>query len=105
MISDYHLLLATGISLFFMGAYGLATKKDGLKLILAIEILVVACNLVLIAAGFAQVAGQADPRAETYVLISLSVGGAIIGLALALLTRLYRAYETEDLSAMTELRW
>lgn len=90
--------------MFILGAYGLVTKKDGLKLILAIELLVVACNVVFIAAGF-ESGENFDRRAESYVLLSLAVGGAVVGLALSLLARYFRQTGTADVSTATSLRW
>ena len=87
-----------------MDSTGLASKDSGIKVIMSIEILVAAVNINFIAFGFAQYIDQADPQAQTFIILSLSVGGAVIGLAIAILLNLRRRYGTIRLSKIRELR-
>ena len=104
MINNFIILLATSLVLFFIGLYGLASKDSGIKVIMSIEILVAAVNISFLAFGFAQYIDTADPQAQTFIILSLSVGGAVIGLAIAILLNLRRRYGTISLSKIHELR-
>jgi NADH:ubiquinone oxidoreductase subunit K len=68
------------------------------------EILVVAVNSVFIGIGHL-LKDTIDPLAQTYTILSLGVGGAIIGIALALITASHQKKETVDVSEKILLRW
>ena len=97
--------LACSFTLFVVGLYGLVSRKDALRIIIAIEILVTAVNTLFIGMGYV-LYPQFNPLAQTYSLISLSVGSGIIGVALALITLKYKETGTVDItSSIKRLRW
>ena len=71
---------------------------------MALEILVAAPNLAFIAFGFTQGGSMVDPQTQTFVIISLSVGAAVIGLALAFLRNLWKHFGTTNVDAYTTLK-
>ncbi len=97
--------LACSIILFMVGLYGLVSRKDALRMIIAIEILVTAVNSAFITFGY--IANpEYDPISQTYSLISLAVASGVIGLALALITLKYKETGTVDVSStIKRLRW
>lgn len=103
-MDNFTIMLATGMVMFFIGLYGLVSKDSAVKSVMAIEILVASVNINLIAFGFAQ-AVTADPQAQTFVIFSLSIGGAVIGLAIAVLLNVRRQYGTIQLSKVKDLKW
>lgn len=102
--SDFEVVLALSFILLMLGLYGLTAKKSAIKIIMAIEILVAAPNLVFIAYGFGQGA-ITDTKTEAFVIISLAVGAAVIGLALAILRNLWRHFKSTDVGDYTTLKW
>jgi len=99
------ILLSSAIVLFAIGLYGLMTKRNGVRIVMAIEILVAAANLTFIAFGFGGAPGFADPMAQTFVILSLSIGGAVVGVALALLINVHKRFGTIDLKELKTLKW
>ncbi len=102
-VTDLDVVIATAFALFFVGLYALASKKDGVRIIMGIEILVGAVNLLFIGFGF--VGDAKAPMAQTFALLSLAIGGAVVGLALAILSNVFARYGTIDTSETKELRW
>lgn len=107
--TDFDVIIVLSLMMLIIGFYGLVSKKSSIKVVMAIEILVSAPNLVLIAIGFAQpgiIRGFVDPKyiTEAYVIIALSVGAAIIGLALAFLRNLWKHFQTMEVDAYTTLK-
>ncbi|MHA1972739.1 MAG: NADH-quinone oxidoreductase subunit NuoK [Candidatus Hodarchaeales archaeon] len=101
-ITDFDVILVLSFMMLIIGLYGLVSKKSGLKIIMAIEILVSAPNIAFIAFGFGQ--GTIDHRAEAFVIVALSVGAAVIGLALAIMRNLWKHFHTTDVDAFTTLK-
>ena len=97
--------LACTVVLFVVGLYGLVSRKDALRIIIAIEILVTSVNSAFVTIGY--VANPTyDPLSQTYALISLAVASGVIGLALALITLKYKETGTVDItSTIKRLRW
>jgi NADH-quinone oxidoreductase subunit K len=102
---DLAIWLATAIMLFIVGLYGLISKSDGLKMVFAIEIMVCAANMALIGVGYLLEDTSVNPASQSFTLLSLGVGGAIVGIALAMLTMLYKAHGNINLHTNMILRW
>lgn len=102
--TNFDIIIVLSFVMLFIGLYGLIAKKNAIKVIMALEILVSAPNLAFIAFGFALHDGVADPTAQSYVIISLAVGAAVIGLALAFLRNLWKHFRTTEIGAFTTLK-
>ena len=102
-VTDFDVLLALSFIMLLIGMYGLITKRSAIKAIMALEILVAAPNLAFIAFGFTQ-STEVDPQTQTFVIISLSVGAAVIGLALAFMRNLWKHFGTTNIDAYTTLK-
>ena len=104
MNEDLALWLSASIVLFLIGIYGLISQKDGIRIVISIEIMVIAVNSVFIGIGHL-LKSNYDPLAQTYTILSLGVGGAVIGIALVFLTASFHTKETIDVSEKILLRW
>lgn len=104
MNEDLAFWLSASLVLFIIGIYGLMSQKDGIRIVISIEILVTAVNSVFIGIGHL-LKSDIDPLAQTYAILSLGVGGAIIGIALAMITASFQKKETVDVSKKIILRW
>jgi len=89
--------------LFILGAYCLATRKSLIKQIIGLEIMVNAAHLNFVAIA-TKAPGGIDPYAQTFILLSLGVGAAVVALALLLSVQVYRVYRTTDITKLKKLR-
>ncbi len=89
--------------LFIIGVYCLATRRSLVKQIIGIEIMVNAAHLNFVALA-SRAPGGIDPYAQSFIILSLGVGAAVIALALLLSVQVYRTYRTMDLAKLRRLR-
>lgn len=102
---DLAFWLSASLILFFVGLYGMVSQKDSIRLIISIEIMVAAANAVFIGIGHLLKPGEVDPLAQTYTILSLSVGGAIIAVALSIIRTTYDQTGRMSVDEWTELKW
>ena len=103
-MSELNLLISLSLMLYIIGFYGLITKPDAVKIIIAIELMLIASNLLFIAFGYLRNDAY-DPVSQTYAILSLSIGGTIIGLALTIALLIQKKLHTVDVSKLNKLRW
>jgi NADH:ubiquinone oxidoreductase subunit K len=89
--------------IFSIGIYTLASKRNIIKQLIGIELMVNAANLNLVV--FASSSGDGvDPYALSLVVLSIAAGAAVITVGLMLIINVYRTYGTMDLEALRRLR-
>ncbi|MFW9996226.1 MAG: NADH-quinone oxidoreductase subunit NuoK [Candidatus Odinarchaeota archaeon] len=104
-ISDFEVVVVLSLVMLLIGIYGFIAKRNAIKVIMALEILVSAPNLAFIAFGYARDdAVGVDPLAQAFIIIALAVGAAVIGLALAFMRNLWRHFGTTEVDAFTTLK-
>jgi NADH:ubiquinone oxidoreductase subunit K len=98
----YYLLGSIG--LYLLGIYCLIVKRNMIRLLLALEILLNAVNLNFIV--FARYGNQdfIDPLGHGFTMLSIGFGGCIIAVGLAMTLHAYRHYHTLDVRALRRLR-
>ena len=96
--------VALAFVLYFVGLYCLATKRNMIRLVLGIEILINAANLNFIAFSAYRAEGFVDPLAHSTVIISIAVAGCVSAAALALIVYAYKHYGTLDIRKLRQLR-
>ena len=89
--------------IFAIGVYTLATKRNIIKQLIGIELLVNAAHLNFVSFAASNPKGI-DPYALSFVLLSLGVGAAVIAVAVLLIVQVYRVYGTMDLEKLRRLR-
>ncbi len=103
---DIYLIFA--LILYMLGIYTLASARNMIKLVIGIEILVAAANLNFLAlAAFTSgpsVLGPVDPLVQTFVILSICIGGAIAAIAMSLIVNAYRHYGTLDIRELRRLK-
>ena len=94
-----YVLLAS--AMFTIGLYGLLTQRNGIKLMMCVEILLNSAiiNLVAFSAYLPNVYGQ------VFALFSIALAAAEAGVGFAILITLYRLYGTIELDKINALRW
>ena len=96
--------VALAFALYFVGLYCLATKRNMIRLVLGIEILINAANLNFIAFSAYRAEGFVDPLAHSIVTISIAIAGCVSAAALALVVYAYKHYGTLDVRKLKRLR-
>jgi NADH-quinone oxidoreductase subunit K len=92
------LLLAA--ALFCLGVYGVLTQRNGIGILVSVELMVNAVNINLVA--FARHAGDAIGQSFALFVIALTVAEVVIGLAILLL--LYRARGDINVDVATDFK-
>ena len=108
MFDMLHIYLIFALILYVLGIYTLASARNMVKLVIGIEILVAAANLNFLAlAAFTaglDVLGPIDPTVQTFVILSIIVGGVVAAVAMSLIVNAYRHYGTLDIRELRRLR-
>ena len=88
------------VALLGIGIYGLAVKRNAIRMLFAVEIIVNAANLNLVAfARFMPHSGG-----QTLALFSIAIAAAEVAIGLAILLSLYSTQETISLDEANILR-
>ena len=96
--------IAFAFALYIVGLYCLVTKKNMIRLVLGIEVLINAANLNFIAFSAYREHGFIDPLAHSIVIISIAIAGCVSAVALALIVYAYKHYGTLDVRKLKRLR-
>jgi len=99
---SYYITFAA--ALFIIGIYCLATKRNMIRLILGIEILLNAANINFIVLSAYWKPGFVDPFAHSVVIISTALAGCVSAVALMIVVYAYRHYGTLDVRRLKRLR-
>ena len=97
--------LACSFLLYTIGVYCLVAKRNMIRLLIALEIMMNAVNLSFIAFASHAAPGYTHPLAHAFSLLSIGLGGCVIALGLAITLHVYRQYETLDVGKLRRLRW
>jgi NADH-quinone oxidoreductase subunit K len=94
------LVLATSAGLFAIGAAGALLHRHPVAMLMAVEIMLNAANLLIVLG--ARVRGGADAESAALIVLVLAAAEAVIGLALAL--ALFRRRQVPDVDDVAEVR-
>ena len=94
--------IAGAVALYVIGMYCLASKRNMIRLVIGVEILMNAAHLTFIA--FSAVRGV-DPLGQAIVIMSIGFTGCISAVALTIVTYAYKHYGTLDVRKLKRLRW
>ncbi|CAD6492738.1 MAG: F(420)H(2) dehydrogenase subunit K [Candidatus Argoarchaeum ethanivorans] len=96
---NYYILLS-GV-LFAVGIYGVLSQRNGIRILMCIEILLNSANLNLIA--FSSYHGNST--GQVFALFSIAIAAAEAAIGFAILIALFRVRDTIDLHDINILRW
>jgi len=93
--------LVLSAAIFVLGAYGVMTKKNGLVVLMSIEMMLNSANINLVAfSGFLN-----DVSGQVFVLVVAAVAAAEVAVGIAILLNLFKSTNTTDVSEINILRW
>ncbi len=88
--------------LFLVGIYGVVAKKNLVKIIIGISLMIQAVALFLLSLGYA--GGASEGLFQTIGLITMIGGLAVTSVMIVTAVRLYEKYGTFDTSKIRRLR-
>ena len=97
MFLNQFLMLAA--ALFCIGVYGVIARKNGVMVLMSIELILNAVNINLVAFSAMWFnTPNADPLAgQVFALFIIAVAAAEVGVGLAIVLAIFRNYKTVDL--------
>jgi NADH-quinone oxidoreductase subunit K len=96
---SYYLILSA--VLFTLGAVGVLIRRNALVMFMAVEMMLNAVNLTLIA--YSRALGSVE--GQVFVLFVMAVAAAEVAVGLAIVVAYYRHRQTTDVDDMNSLRW
>ena len=101
---SFSVYLACAMILYIIGLYCLVTKRNLIRLVMGIEILINAAHINFIALSAYWTPGFIDPLARSIVIISIGLAGCVGAILLSFTVYAYRHYGTLDVRKMRELK-
>jgi len=101
-MNDLDLILVITTILLGIGIYGLSTKRDALRMLMSIEILINAAALNFIA--FAHFYALNVAVSHVFVLFIISIAAAEAGIGIAIFLALYRIYKGPEIDIVSKVR-
>lgn len=97
MIASY---LGLAALLFCIGAFGVMSRRNGVMVLMAVELMLSAVILNLVALG----AFQGDATGQVFALFVIAIAAAEVGVGLAIVLLIYRHKQNADLDEIDELQ-
>ncbi len=98
MLLNQFLLLAG--ALFCIGVYGVIVRRNGVMVLMSIEMILNAVNINLVAFG----AFNGTPIGSVFALFVIAVAAAEVGIGLAIVLLIYRNKKSIDFSEVDTLK-
>lgn len=97
MLNQFLLLAAV---LFCMGVYGVLTRRNGVLVLMSVELILNAVNINLVAFG----AFQDNVQGDVFAVFVIAVAAAEVGVGLAMVLLMYRNRKSIDFSEVDMLK-
>ncbi|MDR9411881.1 MAG: NADH-quinone oxidoreductase subunit NuoK [Haloferacaceae archaeon] len=93
--------LAVAAAVFAIGLFGILTRRNALLFLMAVELMLNAANINLVAFSvyWGNLTGQ------TFALFVLALAAAEVAIGIGIILVMYRNFDTTDVSAAAEMRW
>jgi NADH:ubiquinone oxidoreductase subunit K len=92
--------LLLGAALFAIGVYGVIARRNGVAVLMSIELILNAVNINLIAFS----AMHGDLSGQVFALFVIAVAAAEVGVGLAIVLAIYRNRKSVDLDELDLMR-
>ncbi len=101
-MNDLEFLVFVSTILFGLGLYGLSTKRDAIRLLMSVELMLNAANLNFIA--FAHYLTHELLGGQLFVMFIIALAAAEAGIGIAIFLALYRAYKGPEIDLVSRIR-
>ena len=95
------IVLFFSAALFSIGVYGVLARRNGVLVLMSIELILNAVNINLVA--FSQALGSL--AGQVFALFVIAVAAAEVGIGLAIVILIYRNRETINIDEVNLLKW
>jgi NADH:ubiquinone oxidoreductase subunit K len=95
--------LVLGALLFSLGVYGLLVRRNVVMVLLAIELMLNAVNINLVA--FESVLRSTEAIGQVFAIFVITVAAAEVGIGLAIVILIYRNRATANVDDFDLMRW
>jgi NADH:ubiquinone oxidoreductase subunit K len=95
--------LILGAVLFCVGVYGVLARRNGVLVLMSIELILNAVNINLVALGALQ-GPEAAVTGQVFALFVITIAAAEVGVGLAIVLLIYRNRTTVDLDEVDLMR-
>ncbi len=95
--------LVLGAFLFATGVYGVLARRNAVIVLMSIELMLNAVNLNLVA--FARYLRPGEVVGQIFAIFVITVAAAEVGLALAIIIRLYRNRASVSVDELDLMKW
>ena len=97
-----HFLILSAI-LFSIGIYGVLTRRNAVLILMSVELMLNAASINMVA--FAAYASPEQFIGIIFAIFIITVAAAEVGLALAIILRIFRVWHTTNVDEVNELKW
>ncbi len=97
-----HFLILSAI-LFSLGVYGVLTRRNAVLILMSVELMLNAASINMVA-----FAAYTTPERFTgliFAIFIITIAAAEVGLALAIILRIFRNRRTANVDEVNELKW
>jgi NADH:ubiquinone oxidoreductase subunit K len=102
VITLTHYLVLSAL-LFALGVYAVLTRRNGVAILMGIELMLNAANVNLVA--FNKYAGPAAMQGQIFALVVITLAACEAAVGLALMLAAYRNLETIDVDEIHLMKW
>jgi len=95
--------LLLGAALFCIGVYGVLARRNGVLVLMSIELILNAVNINLLAFG-AMRTGEAAVIGQVFALFVITIAAAEVGVGLAIVLLIYRNRTTVDFDEVSAMK-
>jgi NAD(P)H-quinone oxidoreductase subunit 4L len=99
-----HFLVLASI-LFCIGLYGVLVKRNAVAILMCIELMLNAVNILLVAFNHYTVAGSEMLTGQIFVIFVMTVAAAEVAIGLAIIIVAYRSRKTVDVDKIDLMKW
>ena len=95
--------LALSAILFSIGVYGVLTRRNAVLILMSVELMLNAASINMVA--FAAYASPAAFTGIIFAIFIITIAAAEVGLALAIILRIFRNRGTANVDEVNALKW
>ena len=95
--------LVLSATLFSIGVYGVLTRRNAVLILMSVELMLNAASINMVA--FAAYTSPAAFTGLIFAVFIITVAAAEVGLALAIILRIFRNRGTANVDEVDELKW
>ena len=99
-----HFLVLASI-LFCIGLYGVLVKRNAVAILMCIELMLNAVNILLVAFNHYTEAGSEMLTGQIFVIFVMTVAAAEVAVGLAIIIVAYRSRKTIDVDKIDLMKW